>query len=425
MLAALTGYRTYLSAAATILLSLSSVFAFVGTSFGAISLDNGLTLGVVCVALSLASTALANIFQRAATANTASDLAKLIENSQPDIDTLVNQVKSLIHSNPPAPVKPDLPLQNFPTRDFRGAAVYIPGSAGSQYPPLSGASGEASPGTQLSADNGGSGGTNTPLIVLAFLLMFGGVTAAAPPVAIISGPRTAEPGEEVILDASTSEGDPKVFAWRIYPQLAGRKQLTVLEGGKRVRVASFPGRYLVRVMMANEDGISDHDHVVNIPGAAPCPPAPDPSPGPAPGPIVPTPTPDPIPTPTPVPPAPPMPVPPPAPDLPPGEFDGLPAAVKALAMQVVSPNRAAEAAKLADAFEVIAAKFAAGALTPVGSPKAIAEAFNSATSPAWDAGFRTSAIAKLRQVYDAGKLSSPDRWRAFFMEAAIGLRAVK
>lgn len=380
MLERLNGYRTYLSAAATILLSLSSVFAFVGTSFGAISLDNGLTLGAVCGGLALASTALANIFQRAAT-------AKLSDQTQSDLQTLLNQFNLLINNTPPAPVKPDPQLPSFPDRNVTDGS--------------------------------------TPIIVFLFMLMFCGSAAAAPPVAIISGPRTAEPGEEVILDASTSEGDPKVFAWRIYPQLAGRKQLTVLEGGKRVRVASFPGRYLVRVMMANEDGISDHDHVVNIPGAAPCPPAPDPSPGPAPGPIVPTPTPDPGPAPAPVPPAPPMPVPPPVPDLPPGEFDGLPAAIKALAMTVVSPNRAAEAAKLADAFEVIAAKFAAGTLTPIESPKAIAEAFNSATSSAWDSEFRKKAVAKLKQVYDAGKLSSPDRWRAFFIEAAIGLRAVK
>lgn len=248
---------------------------------------------------------------------------------------------------------------------------------------------------------------------------------AAEPVAIVNGPRTAESGEEVILDASKSEGSPTVYKWRVYPELKGRKQLTVLEGGSQVRLATFPGRYLVRLMVANADGISDQDHIITIPGTPPCPPTPDPTPGPEPTPL-PTPTPTPLPVPpTPLPtPTPPLPV--PAPDLPPGEFDGLPAAIKALALSVVSPTRAAEAAKLADAFEALGAQLAAGTLkTPISIVAAIGSAFNAASTAAWDTAFRPAAVARMKALYDAGKLSTPERWRAMLIEAATGLRAVK
>jgi hypothetical protein len=206
-----------------------------------------------------------------------------------------------------------------------------------------------------------------------------------------------------------------------------------------VRVASFPGRYLVRVMVANSDGISDHDHTITIPGPTPCPPAPEPAPAPAPGPVVPPvpnpviPVPGPQPTPVPVPTPPVPPTPPPAPlpvpippDLPPGEFDGLPAAIKALALSVVSVNRAAEAARLADALEALASQIAAGAIrTPLEAFNAIGPAFDSATTEAWDKTFRDKAVRRMEALHNAGKLPTVDRWRAMLTEAVTGLRAVK
>ena len=136
---------------------------------------------------------------------------------------------------------------------------------------------------------------------------------------------------------------------------------------------------------------------------------PSPVPGPIPGPVNPTPLP-----------------PTPLPTLPVGEFGGLPAAVLGLAGQVVSANKVAEAGKLADAFEALGAQIAAGALkTPVEIVAAVGAQFDAVSSPAWDAVFRVKAVAKMKSLYQDGKLPTPDRWRAMLMEAAMGLRAVK
>jgi hypothetical protein len=255
------------------------------------------------------------------------------------------------------------------------------------------------------------------------VLLLGGSAWAVPPTAIINGPKAAEAGEELIFDASMSEGEPTLYAWRVFPQLQGRKQLTVLEGGKKVRLASFPGTYLVRLMVANTEGIADHEHQVTIPGPTPCPPAPTPSPVvPVPVPVPPVPPAPPMPpTPLPVPPAPPMPD-----TLPVGEFDGLPAAVRALALAVNSPNRSAEAAKLADALEAVASQIAAKSLTgPDQIVKAIGAAFNGAVSPVWDAEFRVKAVARMKDLFVTGKLTSGDRWAAMLREVVVGLRSVK
>jgi len=397
----LSGYRTYLSSTAAILMSVSATLAVIATTFGGLDIGNGVMIAAACAGLAKVCSSLAQIFQRAATATSTADLSILLK----EIADLRNQIATLavIPSPPTPPVDP--PLPEFPERDIRGASL---------------------PGKLLG-------------LILCVVLADSLEAHAIEPKAIIAGPKVAEAGEEIILDASTSEGEPTVFAWRIYPRLDGRKQLTVLEGGRSVRVASFPGRYLVRVMVANADGISDHDHTITIPGPTPCPPAPEPGPGPAPGPVVPpvpapvvpVPGPNPSPLPVPVPPVPPtpppMPVPVPVvPDLPPGEFDGLPAAIKALALSVVSVNRSAEAARLADAFEAIASQIAAGAIrTPVEVFGAIGPAFDSATTPAWDADFRSKAVARMQSLYKAGKLSTVDRWRAMLTEAVTGLRAVK
>ncbi len=399
----LSGYRTYLSATATILMSVSATLAVIATTFGGLDIGNGVMIAAACAGLAKVSSSLAQIFQRAATATSTSEISSLLA----EIDALRKQISTLTNVPRPnfPPLPPDPPLPNFPPVDVRGGSL---------------------PGKLLG-------------LILCVLLAESLEANALEPKAIIAGPKVAEAGEEIILDASTSEGDPKVFAWRIYPRLDGRKQLTVLEGGKSVRVASFPGRYMVRLMVANSDGISDHDHTITIPGPTPCPPAPEPSPGPAPGPVVPPvpnpvipvpgpqPTPGPVPVPPVPPPAPPVPVPVPVvPDLPPGEFDGLPSAIKALALSVVSVNRAAEAAKLADSFEALNAQIAAGAIkTPFEAFNAVHDAFDSSTTPAWDDGFRTKAVRRMESLYKAGKLATVDRWRAMLTESVTGLRAVK
>lgn len=374
----LVGWRTYLSNAAYILLAVGQIATVLATAMGGVTFENGVVATVVLLGLAQVCNALAGIFQRAATRSVQENLAALPEEVV-NIRSLIDQMIK------PAPKFPDDPGR--------------PASAG---------------------------------LILFALLLLGGTAVAAPPTAIINGPKSAEAGEELIFDASMSEGEPTLYAWRVFPQLQGRKQLTVLEGGKKVRLSSYPGTYLLRLMVANTEGIADHEHQVTIPGPMPCPPAPTPSPvvpvpvpvpvpGPSPGP-----TPVPVPTPTPpvpVPPAPPM----PTPDvLPAGEFDGLPAAVRALALMVNSPNRAAEAAKLADAIEAVAAQIAAKSLvTPDAMVKAIGAAFNGSVPPAWDQDFRARAVAKMKELFLAGKLPTPDRWAVMLREVVIGLRSVK
>ena len=135
--------------------------------------------------------------------------------------------------------------------------------------------------------------------------------------------------------------------------------------------------------------------------------------------VNPTPNPQPGPGPTP------LPGPTPTPSLPVGEFGGLPSAIWALAGQVTSTNRAAEAGRLADAFESLAAQVAAGAIkTAPEIVAAVGSQFNAVSTPAWDAAFRVKSVAKMRQLYTDGQLATPDKWQAMLKEAAVGLRAV-
>lgn len=250
------------------------------------------------------------------------------------------------------------------------------------------------------------------------------------PVAIVTGQRSADPGDEIILDGGTSENDPLQFEWRMVssaPELKGKKQLTPADSGKTCKLASHPGTHVVMLLVANKHGIDFTTYTVTVAGSVYCPPAPAPGPTPivpvivplvpVPGPVAPV-----VPVPI-VPPAPPI----PAPDaLPLGEFDGLPAKVRVLALTVNSATRPAEAVKLADALEAIAAQLSAGTLkSPLSIVSAIGTAFNGSVPKAWDADFRTKAIAAMKTLYEAGKLATPDRWAAMLREVEVGLRSVK
>lgn len=179
------------------------------------------------------------------------------------------------------------------------------------------------------------------LLLAAAVLSLAACAAAAPPRAIITGPTTGTPGEFLTLDASTSEGTPKHFRWSIAPELRGRKQLLPSLTGERCTVASFPGRYLVTLAVANDDGIDSLTWQIEIPGNAPCPP-PEPQPV-APQPIVP---PGPTPIPQPVQPVTPV-NPQPQDNTPgPGEFGIAPDVYRA-AKAATSPTRVQDCQRLA------------------------------------------------------------------------------
>lgn len=372
------GKKTYLAGVAEVLMAISSIATFMVTMAGGLQFENGVKYSAVLIALSAVASGLGKIFQRMATADLKTALASI-----PDMEPLLLEFVAQLKAAKPAAPDP------FGGADKRPAVPTV------------------------------------PMLLFAFLLM-GAAAQAAQPVAIITGPKLAEPGEEIILDLSQSEGEPTLFKWTVTPELKGRKQLSVLEGGKKVRLASYPGEYYVTGMIANGDGIDAHTYLVKIPGTPPCPPTPAPVPTP-PGPVVPTPV-VPVPTPTPVVPVPTpvVPTPTPVPDLPVGEFDGLPAKVKALAMLVASTNRVAEAGKLADGLEAVSSQIAAGTLkTPIAIVGAIGDTFDGTVPAAWDADFRLKSIATVKALFEAGKLQTPDRWSVLLKEICTGLRAVK
>jgi len=361
-LAALAGWRTYIAQASQFLIGLAAMCSLLATYFGAVTLENGVTLGAVLIALAHVAQGAGGFFQRLATQSVANDLELMRLSGR---------------SAPPVTHAPD-PFSNAATRR----------------------------------------------LALFFALSLGSVAYAAPPVAIINGPKHGEPGEELIYDLSQSEGmqpaagELRLWRWKVSPELPGRKQLTILDGGSKVRLASFPGTYYLRGMVGNADGMDDHVYQVIIPGSVPCPPV---------DPIVPVPVPIPKPV-VPVVPVPvvPVPVPVPQPNLPAGEFGGLPAAVYALAETVVSANREAEAKKLADALEAMASQISAGGLK--GAPAIVAAigiAFNGSVPAAWDEAFRSKAIAKLKTLFEGGQLATSEKWAAVLREVVIGLRAVK
>lgn len=194
------------------------------------------------------------------------------------------------------------------------------------------------------------------VLPLLLALLFTSVAQAAAPKAVINGPTNAVPGELIVLDASQSEGEPTHYSWRISPEIKGRKQIGPLDGGRKLQMASFPGRYLITLVCSNADGNDVLAWQVDVPGTPPCP-APDPQPvTPQPIPVDPAPprppAPDPNPAPTPPAPVPPQPVPPIQPDPPPtppvpapSRF-GIRDRVRTAVLGISSPTRATEVARL-------------------------------------------------------------------------------
>ncbi len=135
-----------------------------------------------------------------------------------------------------------------------------------------------------------------PLLLFCLFGGVGGIADAKEPKAIISGPRYAEPGEDIFLDFAQSEGQPDRFHVSIKPDLPGRSQLEVMDGGTRARVKSYPGVWNVRLIVSNDDGWDEYTHTITIPGNPPCP-----EPPPTPNPIQPLPEPPKPPGPTPTP----------------------------------------------------------------------------------------------------------------------------
>lgn len=347
--AAVRGYRTYLTAAITVLTALAAVVGVVPT-------ERAAAIAVACLGL-------AQLFQRFATGEASRKLDELL-------DTI--------------------------TRDQAAAAelrIYEPGP---DDPPTT--------------------VPFKPLLVLV-LLAFGGTAWAAAPRAVISGPERAISGEIIELSAAQSEQEPTHYSWEISPQLRGRRQLRVSPAGVTAIVASYPGEYLITLTVSNSDGHSTAHHQLSIPGTTPPNPVPGPlpdntPPGPAPAPPAPGPTP-----PGPSPPA-------------PEPLTGIALLTHSAASAVNSPNRATEAACLAEGVKALAAAVAAGkhgsgslALAQ-GCVADLGELLDRCTTAPW-ATARETLAERVAEAWKAGGLRTIDNWVEILGQIETGLRRVK
>lgn len=369
LVSALKGYRTYLATGATILTA-------VATIAGLMPLEKGAIVAAVCVAL-------AQAFQRLATA----DAQNLLGQAVAEIERLRNLFD---FEHTPQPETVDW--------DATGNSPKIPPAA---------------------------------LAVLLSLCVAG--TAIAQDGVSIIGPSDVQaPGLpcELHLQGIASAKNVTI-AWKVFPPVPNVRMIEARDGGTVARLTTIAGRWSILCAYHIEgEPIRFVTHETTVPGTPYTPP-----PGPSPTPPNPVPNPNPPTPPTPPepkPPAPPMPTPPepdptpkpPAPaPLPPGEFNGLPARVKDLVEAVNSPSRKAEATKLADAIEAIAAQISAGTLSgPQNIVNALGAALNANTTPAWDES-RAKMVDALKALYLAGKLKTPAAWATLLRDVVMGIRA--
>ena len=357
--AALKGYKTYLASAAAILTSLAGLAGLIPNADAqAIALVFG---GIAAICLRLSQSDHALTLQEALDA--IDELRKLVNPPRPPLDT------SGLKQDPPATLK-------FPRS---GAAALL------------------------------------------LVLALSSVAAAAPPKAVIEGTDPSISGEIVVLDGSSSDGLPTNFSWEITPEIKGRRNLLYLDGGKRVVTHSFPGDYLVELIVSNADGHSRAIRQLHIPGTAPPSPTPQPTPPQPvpPGPVPPVNPPGPAPGPAPTPPAPEPPA-----------LTGLSLSAYNAAMAVTSDKRASEALCLANGCQSLSSSLAAGKFTGLslviaqGVVAEMGQVMDRCTSPPWT-DCRELIAAKIDSLWKAGSLKTAADWKQVLDQIEVGLRRVK
>lgn len=382
ILAALKGWKTYLATIATILTAFA---AFVGV----LPWERAAALAAACLAL-------AQAFQRLATA----DASSLLEQTLAEVERL----RKLLNPDPPPSEPLNWSLGAPPVDPIPNAAHVV--DAASVHPV---------PDPTI---------TPSGLMALLLTLALASTASAQDGVSIIGPTEVQAPGLPCELHLQgLATAKAVTIAWKVFPNVPNVRMVEAREGGTVARLTTIAGRWsIICAYHIEGEPIRFATHETTVPGVPYTPP---PGPPPSPPPVPPTP---PAPTPpTPQPPDPPGPVPPgptPEPALPPGQFDNLPTRVRDLAATVNSPTRAAEAKKLADALEAIAAQHAGVPLTPQAIVNNLTVALNDATSPPWDEA-RAKVVTALREIYVAGKLKPPSLWSTLLREVALGLRAVK
>lgn len=231
---------------------------------------------------------------------------------------------------------------------------------------------------------------------LACILLLIPCTLQAQVKAVVDGPKEANPGDLVVLDATDSVGT--VYAWTL---LQNRVCLPV-DGGKRCVFASgTPGVYVFVLSVAGQDSagkvaIDVAKHSVQI--------GDNPGPGPTPDPNPPDPGPDPT----------------PEPDL-----TGTAKVVYDAAMLIDSSQRTAEAKAFARVFRAVASK-AAGltSMTPqemfAETVKEISQKIGRQTMVKWDS-WETAWAAEMRKSAGSTRETHIKAW----LDTADGLEAVR
>lgn len=257
-------------------------------------------------------------------------------------------------------------------------------------------------------------------------------SVAPQPVASITGPQVANPGDRIVLDGSAAVGR---IAWHVEASFNDRIHYELREDGKKLDLQSYPGVYWIRQVASTARG-SDVKEWSVVVGDTPQPPAPEPRPNPQPTPVPPAPTPVPPPTPVPVPV--PIPPPPPAPVIVEPVFDpgtyALASEAYRLAKLVQSADRIKEAHALATAFrdirDQLVAKKVFGLTDELLALRIQTLLTKSATNAvgsnrtAWEA-FHVPLAKLISDLWNSHKMRTSDQWAIAFGEIATGLEAVK
>jgi hypothetical protein len=261
---------------------------------------------------------------------------------------------------------------------------------------------------------------NIPFVVLLLV----STAFAEKPTATIDGPTEVHSGALVTLDASGSAG-AETWGWLVdtsrvnvpgtaTPDVSRQvEQLQSLgftvegpetndvplyeieDGGKRIRLSSYPGVYRLTLGASNADGVAMLEWTVTVKGGVA--PKPDPKPDPKPEPIV-------------------------EPVIPAGKF-GLGIKSWRAAQLVVTQNRPAEAKTLAAALLLsIVASDGQAMIDQFAST--MKTQFSAAQKTAWEP-WRAAYLTELQALQGANKLNAKEDFVAAFSEMALGLSAVE
>lgn len=223
---------------------------------------------------------------------------------------------------------------------------------------------------------------------------------------VVNGPKQAEPGDLVVLDASESVGIGGL-AWAIHPLSAVGKMLSIEDGKKIVFATSKPGSYVFYVAASTPDGKQVKIIPWEVLVGSPVPPPDDP----------------------PKPPKPPKP-PIPPPDVEPWEAE-LTKWTYDRVMELSDSDKKNTSKNFADATDAVISMLGAGAIPDRSSSKTLTEQVSAALlANLRGVGFFTklkwqSLLPALADKFDELDPKTPDGWEKVLGAISRGLRQVQ